>query len=209
MLLMTAGDDLASCACVCVTQLSMRLQADATTPPPAPALPVTWALKASVAGICVVAAALLGRQRAAGSTVPAAPWLLFFLGTAISSGLYSAVEARPSLDEVAVVSTPELIAVNMSAVGAWLAGGQLFAMSGWCRPVRAARAALGFRLGAVALLVGLNAAVFTSQPASSRLDVALLLASLGAVGLIAGGVAGLCSPSRLSPSPGSHTRTVP
>ena len=160
------------------------------------ALPLTWALKASVAAICVFA--LVGCRRAAGASVSAAPWVLFFLGTAISSGLYSAVEARPPLEDAAAVTTLELAAVNLSAVGAWVAGGQLFAMAGSLRPVRAAYAALVFRLTAIALLCGLNAVVFTSQPSSSRLDLALSLASVGAVGLIAGAVAGLRSASRLA-----------
>ena len=80
---------------------------------PPPALPLTWALKASVAAICVFAAALVGYRRAAGASVSAAPWVLFFLGTAISSGLYSAVEARPPLDDAAAVTTLELAAVNL------------------------------------------------------------------------------------------------
>ena len=77
---------------------------------------------------------LCGRRR---SLPEAFPWLLFFIGTAVSSGMYALVEAHPAFDDVAAVAPTMLIAVNLSTVGAFLTGGQLVAMSGFLRPVHA------------------------------------------------------------------------
>ena len=167
-----------------------------TAPPPREAaLPLTWALKASVAGICVLACALIlcGRRR---SLPEAFPWLLFFIGTAVSSGMYALVEAHPAFDDVGAVAPTMLIAVNLSTVGAFLTGGQLVAMSGFLRPVRAGFTALAFHVSAITLVVGLNVGVFTSEPAAERLDLALSVASIGGLGLLAGAIIGLVSPSQ-------------
>ncbi len=170
------------------------------------ATPLTWGLKATVAGICVLwSIALLLSRRA--NSYAAVCWLLFLTATAVSSGLYALIEARPMLDRHAI-DPVMLSAVNFSAGGAWLAGGDLLDRVLRLRPMRADIARFLFRLGGFGLAVGLPAAVFTSQPPSERLDYALTLASIGGLGMLAGAIAGIASPGARAAGLGAPSALV-